>query len=145
MDGIIDNLYLNKELYTALFSPICSKYKLTMTEMLVLLFLANNARCDTASDIVNRLKITKSHVSVSVRDLSERGYLRGNYEGDNHRTVHLHLCENAFNIIQEGKNVQEKFLSVICRGFSDEEKNTFKNFVKRINENANEYLKEQLR
>ena len=38
MDGIINNLYVNRELYSALFGPICAKYNLTMTEMLVLLF-----------------------------------------------------------------------------------------------------------
>ena len=39
MDGIIENLYVSRELYSVLFGPICSKYKLTMTQMLVLLFL----------------------------------------------------------------------------------------------------------
>ena len=76
MEGIIENLYVNKELYSSLLLPVCNKYKLTMAEMLVLLFLSKNAGSDTASDIVNKLKITKSHVSASVRDLKKEDIYR---------------------------------------------------------------------
>lgn len=144
MEGIIDNLYVNKELYSALFIPVCAKYKMTMTEMLVLLFLSKNAKYDTASDIVNKLKITKSHVSASVRDLEERGYLQGNYEGRNHRTIHLQLCDNASEVIREGKRVQEEFISVLTRGFTEEDIKVFTSYIRRINENANIYLNQQL-
>ena len=75
MEGIIDNLFVNRELYASLFGPLCEKYHLTMTEMIVLMFLAKNRGYDTASDIVENLKITKSHVSISLRDLEERGYV----------------------------------------------------------------------
>lgn len=144
MYGIIDNLYVNRELYSALFLPVCAKYKITMTEMLVLLFLSRNAKFDTASDIVDKLKIAKSHVSASVRDLEERGYLQGNYVGRNRRTIHLQLCDNATEIIREGKKVQEEFLSIISRGFTEDEIKIFASYIKRINDNANDYLQEQL-
>lgn len=113
-----------------------------MAEMLVLLFLSKNAGSDTASDIVNKLKITKSHVSASVRDLEERGYLQGSYEGRNHRTIHLQLCDTASEIIREGKKVQEKFLSVISRGFTREEIDTIAGYIQRMNDNANDYMRE---
>lgn len=144
MYGIIDNLYVNRELYSALFIPVCAKYKITMTEMLVLLFLSRNAKSDTASDIVDELKIAKSHVSTSVRNLEERGYLQGSYVGRNRRTIHLQLCDNAMEIIREGKKVQEKFLSIISRGFAEEEIRIFASYIRRINDNANDYLQEQL-
>ena len=144
MEDIIDNLYVNKEVYSALFIPVCTKYKMTMTEMLVLLFLSKSAKYDTASDIVEKLKITKSHVSASVRDLEERGYLQGNYIGRNHRTIHLQVCDNAMEIIREGERVQEEFLSVISRGFTEEEIKTFASYIRRMNDNANDYLREQL-
>ena len=142
MDGLIESLYVNKELYSALFEPVCAKYKLTKAEMLVLLYLGKNSCHDTASDIVDRLKITKSHVSASVRDLAERGFLQGTYVGRNHRTIHLQLCENAEEVIREGRQVQEKFLDVVSRGFSEEEKNQIKGYIQRMNHNANEYLHE---
>ena len=144
MKGIIDNLYVNRELYSALFIPICAKYKITKTEVLVLLYLSMNSKHDTASHIVNKLKITKSHVSASVRDLEERGYLQGSYEGHNHRTIHLQLCENAAELISDVKKVQNEYLSVISRGFTEEEMNTFESYIKRINDNATGYLKDHI-
>lgn len=144
MDGIIDTLYVNRELYSSLFGPICAKYHLTMTEMLVLLYLAKHAGFDTASDIVKNLKIAKSHVSVSLRDLEERGYVEGSYEGKNHRTIHLKLCDNSIKIIEDGENVQKEFIEVLLKGFSVDEKSAFKSYIKRINDNAENYLHEQL-
>ena len=144
MDGIINNIYVNRELYSALFEPICAKYNLTMTEILVLLFLAKNTGFDTARDIVNNLKIAKSHVSVSLRDLEERGYVEGCYKGENHRTIHLKLCNNSMKIIEDGENVQKEFIDVLLNGFSVDEKSSFKSYIKRINDNANSYLHEQL-
>ena len=116
----------------------------TMTEMLVLLFLSKNARFDTASDIVKNLKIAKSHVSVSLRDLEERGYVKGCYKGNNHRTIHLKLCDNSIKIIEDGENVQREFIDVLLKGFSADEKSCLKSYIKRINKNANNYLHEQL-
>lgn len=141
MDGYIENLYVNRELYSVLFEPVCSKYKLTLTEMLILIFLSKNTEYDTASDIVEQLKITKSHVSASVRDLSERGYLEGGYEGHNHRTIHLRLCDRSMSVIREGEHVQDKFLTVVSQGFTEEEKIRLKNYIQRMNHNANQYLK----
>lgn len=141
MNSLLENLYVNRELHSVLLNSICAKYKLTRTEMLVLLFLRKNMSYDTATDIVEKLKITKSHVSASVRDLEERGYLKGNYEGQNRRTIHLQLCDDAEEIIKEGESIQDEFTSIICRGFSEEEKGILKNYIQRMTENANEYLR----
>ncbi len=72
MDSIFENLYVSRELQAILFASICSKYKITRTELLILLLLKNNVLI-TATDIVNKLKIAKSHVSTSVRDLDNAG------------------------------------------------------------------------
>ena len=109
MDIMLENLYVSRELYSFLLHPVCTKYDLAPAELLVLLFLANNTEYDTAKDIVNKLKIAKSHVSISVRALEERGYLKGNYEGRNRRTIHLQLSDTAASVISDVRNVQSKF------------------------------------
>lgn len=80
MDGIIENLYVSRELYSVLFGPICSKYKLTMTQMLVLLFLSKDGRGDTASLILWSGQICKiptfPHPFMTLR----ARFLRGSYE-----------------------------------------------------------------
>lgn len=144
MDDIIDNLYVNRELYSELFMPICAKYHMTKTEMLVLLFLSHHSGDDTATHIVDKLKITKSHVSASVRDLEKRGYLQGRCDGDNRRMIHLQLCDDAAEVIRDAEQVQREYLSVISRGFTEEEMKSFVSYITRMNDNANWYLKKQL-
>lgn len=142
MESIFENIYVNRDLQADLFSSVCSKYGLTRTELLVLLFLGKNTR-NTATDIVDKLKIAKSHVSASVRDLEERGYVKSKYEGNNHRTVHLQLCDNTAEIIKAGEDVQDEFISIICKGFSPEERHTLKEYIQRMTANANAYLKDK--
>lgn len=141
MDIMLENLYVSRELYSSLLHPVCTKYGLAPAELLVLLFLANNTEYDTAKDIVNKLKIAKSHVSISVRTLEERGYLRGNYEGRNRRTIHLQLSDTAASVISDVRNVQKKFGSILGHGFSEEELKHFQNYLQRATENVNLYLK----
>lgn len=142
MNIMLENMYVNRELYSALFNPVCFKYGLTSAELLVLLFLAGNAEYDTAKDIVNKLKIAKSHVSISVRELEERGYLKGSYEGRNRRTIHLQLCDTARDIIDDAKNVQKQFQSILVQGFSEKELENFKDYLQRATDNVNNYLKD---
>jgi len=48
-----------KTLYSEFVSPVCAKYGLTRIELDILLFLANNTRYDTASDIVEVVFLVK--------------------------------------------------------------------------------------
>ena len=98
MDHIFENMYANRELHSVLFE----KYDLTLSEMLVLLFLDKNRNSDTATDMVDKLKLAKSHVSASVRDLEARGYIKGNYGEKDRRTIHLRLCDKSVEVIRSG-------------------------------------------
>lgn len=140
MDKAFEVMCVNRELHSVLFAPICSKYNLTHTEMVVLLFLKEHAGGDTAADIVDCLKYAKSHISTSVRDLMERGLLKGSYEGRNHRSIHLQLCESAERIVAEAQKVQKQFLAIVYTDFSREEKKTLEKLLIRMVENANVYL-----
>ena len=67
MNTALENMYAGRELQSVLFYSVCAKYGLTLAELLVLLYLAGNKSAGTATDIVDKLKLTKSHVSMSVR------------------------------------------------------------------------------
>lgn len=142
MDKLFKSLYVNRELHAILFEPVCKKFGLTLTEIHVLLFLAEHDTNNTAKDIVGDLKITKSYVSGAVHTLEERGYIEGCHEGHDRRSVHLHLCEAADEIIKESKKIQSQFLEVLVRGFSGDELAFFKRSVDRMIENTEYYLKE---
>lgn len=52
-------------LYHKLQSPVLTRYRMTQIELDVLLFLANHPGLDTAKDIVEIRRLTKSHVSAA--------------------------------------------------------------------------------
>ena len=57
--------------YSALCHSLCRELNLPQTAFDILLFLANNPECDTASDIVELRKIKANLVSVNVNRLVE--------------------------------------------------------------------------
>ena len=73
--------------YSALCHSLCRELNLPQTAFDILLFLANNPECDTASDIVELRKIKANLVSVNVNRLVEEGYLhREPVPGDRRKT-----------------------------------------------------------
>ena len=110
-----------EELYENMVSPVCEKYELTYMEFTVLMFLANNPQYDTATQIVRYRHLAKSHVSISIRSLQERGLILGEHKGGNHRTIHLSVAGKATDIIAAGRAAQKKFCEIVFAGFSKEE------------------------
>ena len=74
-----DILGMAKKGYSKLLAPICEEYGLTRNELDVLLFLHNNPEYDRAVDIVNNRGLSKSHVSLSISGLEEKGLLKKNF------------------------------------------------------------------
>lgn len=139
MYNFIENIFLGKELYQTMLSPVCNKYDMTHSEMVVLLFLANNPQFNTATDIVKNRRLTKSLVSMSVRSLEEKGLIAGEFEGGNHRSIHLNICGIAEEIIKEADEVQNNYFEILSNGFNEDELENFKRYFERISENIKSY------
>ena len=88
--------------------------------------------------------LSKSQVSVSVKELEGHGYIRKEYENRNRKTAHLKVCKKAEEIIRDGQGAQEKFLQIMLKGFSREEIGIMRKYNERILENLNTYLKEDM-
>ena len=131
----IDHYASGEYLYDRMCAPLCQKYGLTHMEFVVLMFLANNPGFDTAAQIVRYRRLTKSHVSLAVRALLEKGLLTGVDGVDDRRTIHLSLLEDADEIIEAGREVQKQFFEAIFTGFSQEEREQMGQFMNRIDEN----------
>ena len=138
----VDFMADSRDFYNDIIEPVCKKYRLTQMEFHILMFLANNPESDTAVQIVKKKAFTKSHVSMSVRSLEERGLLTGEYHGTDRRTIHLKLTDDAASMVSDGKNVQKRAAEIICRGFSPEEHRMLFQFMSRINSNISDYRKE---
>ena len=135
----LENVFVGKELYQTILAPVCEKYGLTQTEMVVLLFLANNPQDDTATDIVAKRRLTKSSISTAARVLQERGLITGEHLDGNHRSIHLRICNSASEIVEEGKAAQKKFLEILTRGFSESERDSLESYITRMIRNMKSY------
>ena len=140
MESLFRHYAANESLYTATVSPVCEKYGLTYMEFTVLMFLANNPQFDTASDIVRYRHLTKSHVSMSVHSLQDKGLLKGEHHEPNRRTVHLTVLEAAKPIVSDGRSAQKNYGNILFAGFTDAEYELFVSYMKRIDSNITERL-----
>ena len=135
MESIFSYYAANESLYTTIVSPVCEKYSLTYMEFTVLMFLANNPEYDTAAQVVKYRNLAKSHVSISVKALQEKGLIEGYYLPGDRKSVHLRLCTASEPVVLAGKQAQGAFGKQLVQGFSEEEVEQLRTFIQRIQDN----------
>lgn len=133
-----------KSAYARCVEKTCEAHGITRMELDILLFLANNPCFDTATDIVEKRYLTKSHVSSSVRLLEACGYLRKEYLKGNRKTAHLKICDAAAGIVRDGQAAQRQFFSIVMYGFSCGEIQAMKAYHDRMSDNISKFLKEEI-
>lgn len=130
-------------LYSQCVEPVCLRHGLTRAELDILLFLANNPAFDTASDIVRRRGISKSHVSASLAALEGRGWLARRAAPGDRRTVHITLGEGAAAAVEDGRAAQRRFAAILFGGFSAKESDQLRQLLDRIDRNVQTHLDNQ--
>lgn len=143
MYQFIETIFMSKELYQTMLDPVCRKYHMTHSEMVILLFLANNPGFDTAADIVAHRRLTKSAVSMAVKALQKRGLVTGAYANGDRRAVHLRLCDESKSIVDDGRAAQDTYLDVLASGFSEEEKAELRQTLLRVADNIQAYYERE--
>lgn len=106
------------KLYHHLFKTMLAQTSLTQMEMDILLFLHHHPIHDTAKDMVEMRRLSKSHVSLAVESLVQKGYLERKKEADNRKTIHLKLLPDAQEVIAMGVACQKRFYAMLFDGFS---------------------------
>ena len=139
-----DGLSLFKKIYDQSLEPVCKKYQLTRMELDILLFLANNPGYDTAKDIIERRRLTKSHVSMSLKDLERRDLVQKEYYPGNQKTAHLKLSSASIQMVAEGQQAQKKFFQTVFRDFNPEDVSRMEEYFERMRKNMQNALKEEL-
>lgn len=139
----LEILDLWKRLYEKELHNVCKRYDLHKMDVDILLFLANHPQCQNVTDIVQRRKLTKSHVSTSLKFLEEQGYIEKYYQEGNHKTIYLHMLAKADKVIADGRKAQERFQKHLLKNFSEEELKRMKDTFRRMNENVKAALKEE--
>lgn len=136
------NSTLTKKIYDHTMEPLCSRYHITRMELDIMLFLANNPGYDTATDIIEQKRFTKSHVSSSLKLLEEKNYIERAFHGGNRKTVHLKLLPASAEIVSAGQMAQNEIFDKIFAGLSPQEIDTLEKISAKISTNIQDALKE---
>ena len=121
-------------LYDKVSLPVRDKFGLTFMEFIVIMFLANNREYKKASDIVEVLGIAKSHVSMTILSLEERGLLDRTVDPCDKRSSILEL-KNTEAIVEEGRKAQNRFMDILLDGLDKKELMDTKKSFEKIEEN----------
>lgn len=108
------------------FLPILERTGITMREVHVLLFLANNPDYDTAKDITVLRGISKSQVSQAVDLLAAEGFLTRTPDPVDRRLVHLAISGDGWPLARECQKIQEFCGEQLVRGMTAEETQTLR-------------------
>ena len=129
--------------YELLSGRVCDRYGLTQMEYDILMFLHNNPQHNTAAEIVKVRKSTKSHVSISLKNLESKGLVERIQSETNKKHIEIVLLDKAELIVEAGINAQKEFAQDVLSGLTEEEKRMCINVFNKICNNAEEHLKEQ--
>ena len=122
-----------KTFYSRYVEEVCEKHEITRMELDILLFLANNPMYDTASDIVEVRYLSKSQVSVSIKMLEQRGFLKKAYADHNRKTVHLKIMD------ADGQTAQQAFMAAIFKGIPQKDLDAMKRCTAQMMENIKKH------
>lgn len=131
-----------RQFYARSFEDVGDKYQLTQLEIDILLFLHNNPERNTARDIVELRGFAKSNVSTAVESLRKKGYLLSEPDPESRKIRRLTLAEAKLEPVMEFAACQEQGFAAMLRGFTAEELQLLSQFLKRIDGNLLEGLKD---
>lgn len=129
-----------EQFYERQFAPLLERSGLSMREMHVLLFFANNPGYDTARDVTEYRGIAKSQVSQAVEALAARDLLRRVPDGGDRRRVRLSITEKGLPLAREAQAVQAGCGRRLLAGLSPEEETQFRRLLETILENGTHLL-----
>lgn len=132
--GIADFVICMAKGYEPFRHRIMERFSLSAAEVDVLMFIANNPNYNTAAKISKMRMIPKSHVSLAVSSLAEKGLLTKK-SGDDRRSILLLPSDKAESVIAVGRELQNAFQESLFLGFSAEERAVLDSMHEKIRKN----------
>lgn len=129
--------------YQRSFSSMLERTHLSMREMHVLLFLANNQGYDTARDIAEYRSLSKSQISQAVDLLAAEGLLERRPDEHDRRIVHLTLTDLAQPLAKEAQEIQARCARRLLDGLTDEQQEEWKILMETIMKNGAHLAEEE--
>lgn len=122
--------------YAHQFAPLLERTGLSMREVHVLLFLANNPSYDTARDVTEFRGLSKSQVSQAVELLAAEGLLRRTPDRADRRIIHLSLTDRGVPLARECQGIQAACAGRLLSGLSPVEESQFYTLLETVLHNG---------
>lgn len=129
-----------KKLFAKKYEPIIEKYDLRPVEIDILVFLYKQKNADTAKDIIQRKHLSKAHVSKSVDNLRERGFIKITEDEEDRRILHICLTEESDDVVEMALSVLKECRDIMQSGVSREDIETTKRVLHIMAENISKEL-----
>lgn len=126
------------------FASLLNRTSLSMREVHVLLFLANNPEYDTARDITILRGLSKSQVSQAVDLLAAEGLVERTPDRTDRRVVHLSLTTEALPLTKECQAIQEDCSRRLLEGMTAEQADQLCSLLEIVLENGARMAEESL-
>ena len=136
---IIEQSQLIRKAKDKVFADILKRYDITSNELDILTFLKENTN-DTATNIVNELLFTKSHLSLSIENLTKKGYITKYIDEKNKKVIHLELTNKSLPILKEGNAKRREFIDLMLYNIREKDKKIMEKVFKQMNKNINNIL-----
>lgn len=129
--------------YARQFAPLMAREGLSIQEVWVLLFLANNPGYDTAREVCQRRGMSKSQVSQAVEQLSARGALRRIPDEADRRVVHLAITEEGAPLAGEAQRIQSACGRALLADLTEEEEAQLRRLVEKVFAGGEKWIEEE--
>lgn len=131
-----------KKFYAHRFRSLLEESGLTMREMDVLLFLANNPLYDTARDIADLRGLSKSQVSQAVDLLAAEGLLLRTPDVYDRRIIHLSITPEGLPLSQAAQAAQADCVQHLLAGLTPEQEAQLATILHIVLDNGDRLSKE---
>ena len=125
-----------KKLYDNSFDDLRIKYGLTMNEIMFLLYLDKNKANNTASEIVENLVTTKSHISKSIDSLAKRNIIIRIQDELDKKIIRLYISETANDLLYDLRTREEIINRTITKGIPKDDLETFNRVLEQMKKNV---------
>lgn len=109
--------------------------QLRRVELDILYIISHAGERDTAMDIVKLQHLSKAHVSKSVDNLKQSGYIALVEDEADRRKVHIRVTSKAIPVMEEFESVRREVLRRLFNGVTEEEKQCLRNVLRKIMQN----------
>ena len=97
----------------------------------------------TMSDLAKLVNRDKSTVTVLVRKLEEKGFIKREISEEDARVSYISLTEKGKTFTHDTSGISKDLKEIGYKGFSEEEKNTLLSYLIRISENFSQVVSEK--